>query len=51
MHYVKQGLVELFARITKLGWYDSLDKDKFAFRDVLVDVSQFLKVSLCALLK
>ncbi|KAF2366896.1 Armadillo-type fold [Trinorchestia longiramus] len=43
LHYVNQGLVELFARITKLGWYDSLDKDKWAFRDVLADVSQFLK--------
>ncbi|KAA0189320.1 hypothetical protein HAZT_HAZT000508, partial [Hyalella azteca] len=43
VHYVNQGLVELFARITKLGWYDSVDKDKWAFRDVLVDVSQFLK--------
>uniref|UniRef100_A0A6A7FXJ8 Exportin-7-A-like n=2 Tax=Hirondellea gigas TaxID=1518452 RepID=A0A6A7FXJ8_9CRUS len=43
MHYVNQGLVELFARITKLGWYDSVDKNKWAFRDVLTDVSQFLK--------
>ena len=45
MHYVMQGLVELFARITKLGWFDSVDKDKWAFRDVIEDVSEFLKVS------
>ena len=29
--FVVQGLVTLFSRITKLGWFDS-DKDEFVFR-------------------
>nr|XP_053642683.1 exportin-7-like [Cherax quadricarinatus] len=45
VHYVTQGLVVLFGRITKLGWFDGLDKEKWAFRNVVGDVSQFLQVS------
>lgn len=44
VHYVTQGLVVLFGRITKLGWFDGLDKEKWAFRNVVGDVSQFLQV-------
>ena len=45
VHYVTQGLVVLFGRITKLGWFDSLTKEDWAFRNVIGDVSQFLQVS------
>ncbi|KAK8737903.1 hypothetical protein OTU49_004293 [Cherax quadricarinatus] len=45
VHYVTQGLVVLFGRITKLGWFDGLDKEKWAFRNVVGDVSQFLQGS------
>ena len=41
--FVIQGLVSLFARITKLGWFESEDDD-FVFRDVITDVSKFLQV-------
>ncbi|KAJ8686986.1 hypothetical protein QAD02_022780 [Eretmocerus hayati] len=42
--FVIQGLVTLFARITKLGWFDS-EKDEFVFRNVINDVSKFLQGS------
>jgi exportin-7 len=42
--FVIQGLVSLFARITKLGWFDT-EKEEFVFRDVITDVSKFLQVS------
>ncbi|XP_043270659.1 exportin-7 isoform X2 [Venturia canescens] len=42
--FVIQALVTLFARITKLGWYDS-DKDEYVFRNVVSDVSKFLQGS------
>ncbi|XP_037791669.1 exportin-7 isoform X1 [Penaeus vannamei] len=45
VHYVTQGLVVLFGRITKLGWFDGLDKEEWAFRNVVGDVSQFLQGS------
>lgn len=45
VHYVTQGLVVLFGRITKLGWFDGVDKEKWAFRNVVGDVSHFLQVS------
>ena len=40
-----QGLVTLFARITKLGWFESKD-DEYVFRKVIADVTRFLQVSL-----
>jgi len=43
--YVVQALTTLFARITKLGWFD-LEKDDFVFRNVIVDVGNFLQVLL-----
>lgn len=42
--FVIQALVTLFARITKLGWFDS-DKEDFVFRNVVNDVSKFLQVT------
>ena len=41
--FVVQGLVTLFARITKLGWFDSKEEE-FVFRDVIQDVTKFLQV-------
>ncbi|XP_014218065.1 exportin-7 isoform X2 [Copidosoma floridanum] len=43
-NFVIQALVTLFARITKLGWFDS-DKEEFIFRNVVNDVSKFLQGS------
>lgn len=42
--FVVQGLVALFSRITKLGWFDS-QEDNFVFRDVIQDVTKFLQAS------
>merc|ERR1719412_1448548 len=42
--FVVQGLVTLFSRITKLGWFNS-DKDEFVFRNVITDVTKFLQGS------
>lgn len=44
VNFVVQALVTLFARVTKLGWFDS-DKDEFVFRNVVADISKFLQVS------
>jgi len=41
--YVIQSLSTLFARITKLGWFD-MDKEEYVFRNVITDVSTFLQV-------
>lgn len=43
-NFVVQALVTLFARITKLGWFDS-HKDDFVFRNVVADIGKFLQVS------
>ena len=40
-----QGLVTLFSRITKLGWFDS-EKEEFVFRAVITDVTKFLQVEM-----
>ncbi|EEC05625.1 Exportin-7-A, putative, partial [Ixodes scapularis] len=42
--YVTQALVQLFARLTKLGWFDS-DKEEFVFRNVIRQVQSFLQGS------
>lgn len=42
--YVTQALVQLFARLTKLGWFDS-DKEDFVFRNVIRQVQSFLQGS------
>lgn len=43
-NFVIQALVTLFARISKLGWFDS-DKDDYIFRNVVNDVTKFLQGS------
>ena len=44
--FVTQALITLYARITKLGWFEfSADKENdYVFRNVISDVSQFLQV-------
>lgn len=41
--FVVQALVLLFAKITKQGWFDG-EKDSYAFRNVVSDISVFLQV-------
>lgn len=43
-NFVIQALVTLFARISKLGWFDT-HKEDFVFRNVVSDISKFLQVS------
>ncbi|XP_025828927.1 exportin-7 isoform X1 [Agrilus planipennis] len=43
-NFVVQALVTLFARITKLGWFDT-HKDEYIFRNVIADVTKFLQDS------
>ncbi len=42
--FVVQGLVTLFARITKLGWFDTKEEE-YVFRNVIADVTKFLQGS------
>ncbi|XP_014341924.1 exportin-7 isoform X2 [Latimeria chalumnae] len=42
--FVTQALIQLYARITKLGWFDS-QKDEYVFRNVIADVTRFLQDS------
>lgn len=42
-NFVIQALVTLFARITKLGWFDC-EKEEYVFRNVVDDTSKFLQV-------
>ena len=46
--FVTQALITLYARITKLGWFEfSPDKENdYVFRNVIGDVSQFLQVNI-----
>ena len=46
--FVTQALIQLYARITKLGWFDC-QKDEYVFRNVITDVTRFLQVG-CLLL-
>lgn len=41
--FVTQALIQLYARITKLGWFDC-QKDDYVFRNVIADVTRFLQV-------
>ncbi|KAH9499291.1 Exportin 7 [Bulinus truncatus] len=41
-HYVSQALVQLFAKITKYGWFD-VNKEEFVFRNVVSDVGKFIQ--------
>lgn len=45
--FVTQALIQLYARITKLGWFDC-QKDDYVFRNVIADVTRFLQVCVCA---
>uniref|UniRef100_A0A8B9I8G2 Exportin 7 n=1 Tax=Anser brachyrhynchus TaxID=132585 RepID=A0A8B9I8G2_9AVES len=40
--FVTQALIQLYARITKLGWFDC-QKDEYVFRNVITDVTRFLQ--------
>ncbi|CAH2275086.1 exportin-7 isoform X2 [Pelobates cultripes] len=40
--FVTQALIQLYARITKLGWFDC-QKEDYVFRSVIVDVTRFLQ--------
>uniref|UniRef100_A0A8C2FWD9 Exportin 7 n=1 Tax=Cyprinus carpio TaxID=7962 RepID=A0A8C2FWD9_CYPCA len=42
--FVTQALIQLYARITKLGWFDC-QKEDYVFRNVIVDVTRFLQDS------
>ncbi|KFO89944.1 Exportin-7, partial [Buceros rhinoceros silvestris] len=42
--FVTQALIQLYARITKLGWFDC-QKDEYVFRNVITDVTRFLQDS------
>uniref|UniRef100_A0A8C5TMN1 Exportin 7 n=1 Tax=Malurus cyaneus samueli TaxID=2593467 RepID=A0A8C5TMN1_9PASS len=42
--FVTQALIQLYARITKLGWFDC-QKDEYVFRNVIDDVTKFLQDS------
>uniref|UniRef100_A0A4X2JYI6 RAN binding protein 17 n=1 Tax=Vombatus ursinus TaxID=29139 RepID=A0A4X2JYI6_VOMUR len=40
--FVIQALVQVIAKITKLGWFE-VQKDEFVFRDIIADVKKFLQ--------
>uniref|UniRef100_A0A8D0ED84 RAN binding protein 17 n=2 Tax=Salvator merianae TaxID=96440 RepID=A0A8D0ED84_SALMN len=40
--FVIQALVQVIAKITKLGWFD-VQKDQLIFRDIIADVKKFLQ--------
>ncbi|XP_042320748.1 ran-binding protein 17 isoform X3 [Sceloporus undulatus] len=40
--FVIQALVQVIAKITKLGWFD-VEKDQLIFRDIIADVKKFLQ--------
>uniref|UniRef100_A0A671RKU9 Exportin-7 n=1 Tax=Sinocyclocheilus anshuiensis TaxID=1608454 RepID=A0A671RKU9_9TELE len=42
--FVTQALIQLYARITKLGWFDC-QKEDYIFRNVIVDVTRFLQIT------
>ncbi|XP_049730257.1 ran-binding protein 17 isoform X2 [Elephas maximus indicus] len=40
--FVIQALVQVIAKITKLGWFE-VQKDQFIFREIIADVKKFLQ--------
>nr|XP_054540745.1 ran-binding protein 17 isoform X5 [Pan troglodytes] len=40
--FVIQGLIQVIAKITKLGWFE-VQKDQFVFREIIADVKKFLQ--------
>ncbi|KAJ6221671.1 hypothetical protein RDWZM_000216 [Blomia tropicalis] len=43
--FVLQALVTLFARITKIGWFDSNKDDKFVFQEIIPQITHFVQGS------
>jgi exportin-7 len=47
--FVKNSLVQLFAKITKYGWFDVFPKENggssYSFREIIQDISKFLQNS------
>ena len=43
--YVQQALVQLYARLTKIGWNEGT-KSNYPFRSVTQDLGKFLQVKL-----
>lgn len=41
--FVIQALIQVIAKITKLGWFE-VQKDQFVFREIIADVKKFLQV-------
>lgn len=41
--FVIQALVQVIAKMTKLGWFEVL-KDQLVFRNIITDVKKFLQV-------
>ncbi len=48
-HFVTNSLVQLFGKITKYSWFDSLPKENgatcFKFREILQDITKFIQTS------
>lgn len=42
--FVLQALVTLFARITKLGWFECTKEDDFVFREIIPHITIFVQV-------
>ncbi|XP_072612720.1 ran-binding protein 17 isoform X11 [Vulpes vulpes] len=40
--FVIQALIQVIAKITKLGWFE-VQKDQFVFREIIADVKKFLQ--------
>ncbi|XP_017472351.1 PREDICTED: exportin-7-like [Rhagoletis zephyria] len=41
--FVLQGLVTLFARITKIGWFESTKEDEYVFREIIPHITPFVQ--------
>ena len=41
--FVLQALVVLFARLTKIGWFEC-NKDEFVFREIIPHITPFVQV-------
>ena len=39
-------MIQLYSKLTKLGWLDSLNSTHWVFRDVIQDIDKFLKAGL-----
>lgn len=43
--FVLQALVTLFARITKLGWFECTKEDDYVFREIIPHITPFVQVN------